>query len=185
MNLASLNHSLTWLTLNGATCVRAHSNSFRIIVEMQSIDWELRLWATVWKANVLCFAARSVLYCQWVFPKKKGINFLLYASDSLCLLALTLFFMQFLSSWLIEKTISHNVHFTLFTSVSSLIRNGYLRLRTSENKHFLQRGIQWLFSFRITIILSNYINLVWSYSPKYNTLMILNITCFIDREVIC
>jgi hypothetical protein len=35
----------------------------------------------------------------------------------------------------LEKALLHNL--TLFTSVSSLIRNGYSRLRASENKQLL------------------------------------------------
>jgi hypothetical protein len=47
---------------------------------------------------------------------------------------------SFLPPWLIEKMLLHNVHLTLFTSISSLISNGYSCLRISENKCFLLGG---------------------------------------------
>jgi hypothetical protein len=40
----------------------------------------------------------------------------------------------------IDNTLFDRWHVTLFTSVSSLIRNGYSRLRMSKNKRFILGG---------------------------------------------
>jgi hypothetical protein len=91
--------------------------------------------------EVASSAARSNPLSPMVFPQKR-IDFLLddlSANYSLCLFALMCSFILFLPALLVEKTLLHNAHLTLFTSVSSLIRNGYLRLRTFENGRLLLR----------------------------------------------
>lgn len=156
-NLVSSAFSLICLTLGvsrafstiARTWVCAHvklgSNNFRIIVEIKSTDWKLWSWATVRKAMFLFFSSLlqgPILYCNWVFPNKN--NFLrdtLPASEWCFMLVCTNVFLCTVPTSH-EKTFLHNL--TLFTSVSSLIRNGYSRLRTSENiQLLLGRGHQF------------------------------------------
>jgi hypothetical protein len=89
------------------------------------------------------FCCKVQFFTANSYSHRKRINFLLdavAASDSLCLFTRMCFSISFLPPRVTEKTLLHNVHLTLITSVSPLIRNGYSRLRTSENKHFLLRG---------------------------------------------